>query len=117
MSGVGLVLGAGGIAGQAFHAGVLAALEADLGWDPRRADVIVGTSAGSITATLLRGGVPASDLAAWTLRAPLSLEGHLLEELFGSEFPELEPLRASHLLRRPSLPGPALVRRLALRPW
>jgi len=117
MSGIGLVLGAGGIAGQAYHAGVLAALEADLGWDPRTADLIVGTSAGSITATLLRGGVPARDLAAWSTQAPLSLEGHLLEELFGGEFPELERLRTSHLLRRPSLPGPALVRRLALRPW
>lgn len=117
MGRVGLVLGAGGIAGQAFHAGVLAALEAKLGWDARSADVIVGTSAGSITAALLRGGVPARDLAAWTTRAPLSAEGRLLEELFGDEFPELEPLRASHLLRRPSFPGPALVRRLVLRPW
>ncbi|MEZ5179426.1 MAG: hypothetical protein R2746_14430 [Acidimicrobiales bacterium] len=31
---VGLVLGAGGIVGQAFHAGVLGALANDLGWDP-----------------------------------------------------------------------------------
>lgn len=111
------MLGAGGIVGQAYHAGVLAALEADVGWDPRRADVIVGTSAGSITAALLRGGIPARDLAAWTTRAPLSLEGRLLEEIFGREFPELEPLRTSHLLSRPSLPGPALVRRLLLHPW
>jgi NTE family protein len=117
MGGIGLVLGAGGITGQAYHAGVLAALEAELGWDPRRAELMVGTSAGSISATLLRGGVPARDLAAWTTRTPLSLEGRLLQELFGSEFPELEPLRTSHLLRRPSLPGPALVRRLFLRPW
>jgi NTE family protein len=117
MANIGLVLGAGGIVGQAYHAGVLAALEAEAGWDARRADLIVGTSAGSITATLLRGGVPASDLAAWTTRTPLSLEGHLLEELFGREFPELEPLRVSHLLRRPSPPSPALVQRLLLRPW
>jgi len=45
---VGLVLGAGGIAGGAFHAGVLAALEEATGWDPRRAALVVGTSAGSI---------------------------------------------------------------------
>lgn len=117
MAHVGLVLGAGGIAGQAYHAGVLAALEADADWDARAADLIVGTSAGAITATLLRGGVPSSDLAAWTTRAPLSLEGNLLEDLFGKEFPELEPLTASHLLRRPSRPSPALVQRLLLRPW
>ena len=116
MASIGLVLGAGGIAGQAYHAGVLAALEAETGWDPRSARLIVGTSAGSITGTLLRSGVPARDLAAWTTRAPLSVDGSLVRELFGDEFPELEPLRPSHLLRRPSLPGFNLVRRVALRP-
>lgn len=116
MASIGLVLGAGGIAGQAYHAGVLAAVEAQTGWDPRSARLIVGTSAGSITATLLRSGVPAGDLAAWTTRAPLSAEGAVVRELFGEEFPELEPLRASHLLHRPSLPGLSLVRRVALRP-
>lgn len=116
MASIGLVLGAGGIAGQAYHAGVLAALEAQTGWDPRSARLIVGTSAGSITATLLRSGVPARDLAAWTTRAPLSVEGERMRELFGEEFPELEPFRARHLLRRPSLPGVSLVRRVALRP-
>jgi len=49
----GLVLGAGGQAGEAFHRGVLRAM-IDLGFDPRRADVIVGTSAGSIVAASLR---------------------------------------------------------------
>ena len=53
---IGLVLGAGGTAGQAFHAGVLSAL-ADAGWDARGAEVVVGTSAGSIAAALLRAGV------------------------------------------------------------
>jgi NTE family protein len=62
MTRVGLVLGAGGVVGQAYHAGVLAALEHDLRWDPRSAGIIVGTSAGSITASLLRGGVRAGDL-------------------------------------------------------
>lgn len=116
MSSVGLVLGAGGIAGQADHAGRLAAIESETGWDPRSARLIVGTSAGSITATLLRAGVPAADLAAWITRAPLSAEGEVVRELFGEQFPQLEPLRPSHLLRRPSIPGPALIRRVALRP-
>jgi hypothetical protein len=35
---VGLVLGAGGAASAAYHAGTLLALEQDLGWDPRPAD-------------------------------------------------------------------------------
>ncbi len=49
----GLVLGAGGQAGEAFHRGVLRAM-IDLGVDPRRADAIVGTSAGSVVASSLR---------------------------------------------------------------
>ena len=43
---------------------MLAALEHDVGWDPRTADVIVGSSAGSVTGAALRLGVAASDLAA-----------------------------------------------------
>lgn len=114
---VGLVLGAGGVVGQAYHAGVLAALEHDYGWDPRTAEVILGTSAGSITGSLLRGGVPASELAAWTVKAPLSDEGSVLEELFGTQHPEFEPFRALELLlRRPSLPGPRMVRRALTHP-
>jgi NTE family protein len=62
---IGLVLGAGGAAGAAYHAGALLALQHDTGWDPRRADVIVGTSIGSIVASLLRAGLSTDDLAAW----------------------------------------------------
>lgn len=105
MARVGLVLGAGGVVGQAYHAGVLAALEHDYAWDPRTAEVILGTSAGAITGSLLRSGVSASDLAAWTVRAPLTDEGMVLEEMFGASHPELEPFRPVDLvLRRPSLP-------------
>lgn len=115
---VGLVLGAGGVVGQAYHSGVLAALEHDLGWDPRTADVIVGTSAGSITGTLLRSGVPASELAAWSVRAPLSAEGALLEQLFGSEHPSFDAFEAGLLLKRPlTVPNPHMVRRALARPW
>ena len=64
-SGVGLVLGAGGATGAAFHAGTLLALQHDLGWDPNTADVIVGSSAGSIIGGLLRAGLSTDDLAAW----------------------------------------------------
>jgi NTE family protein len=53
VSKVGVVLGAGGLTGDAFHRGVLRAL-ADRGYDARRADVIVGTSAGSMVGAFLR---------------------------------------------------------------
>ncbi len=75
MARIGLVLGAGGATGGAFHAGVLAALEAATGWDPRTADIVVGTSAGSMTGAMLRAGISAADIAARTEGAPLSPEG------------------------------------------
>lgn len=118
MASVGLVLGAGGVVGQAYHAGVLAAIEHDFGWDARKADVIVGTSAGSITGTLLRSGVPASELAAWTVKAPLSSEGKVLHRILGTEIPEFQPFRALQLFRRPpGLPGWHMLQRALIRPW
>ena len=67
MKSVGLVLGAGGIVGAAFHAGVLAALDDHIGWDARTASLVVGTSAGSgIGATVRAGLEPAEFLARAT---------------------------------------------------
>jgi NTE family protein len=115
---VGLVLGAGGIVGQAYHAGVLAALELDLGWDPRSADLIVGSSAGSITGTGLRLGVPAHDLAAWAVNVPLSEEGAAVQAaLGGSDPPEVPPFDVRRILRPWRWPSTALLARVARRPW
>jgi NTE family protein len=114
---VGLVLGGGGVVGQAYHSGVLAVLEHDFGWDPRSADMIVGTSAGSITGTLLRLGVSAEDLAAWTVKAPLSGDDVVLRQMAEATIPELAPFRPLELLRRPlRLPGRHMVARALTRP-
>lgn len=52
--GFGLVLGAGGSLGWAYHLGVLEGIRTVLGTEPARADRIVGTSAGgAIAATLM----------------------------------------------------------------
>jgi len=51
------VLGAGGVLGFSWAVGALSALEAEEGFDARDVDVLVGTSAGSITAALLSCGV------------------------------------------------------------
>lgn len=117
MARIGLVLGAGGTIGQAYQAGVLAALEHDLGWDPRSAELIVGTSAGSITGTLLRLGVPAPELAAWAVEAPLSLDADPLQRWLSRERPQFPPFTFRHWLRPWRLPSPALLARLARRPW
>ena len=66
---------------MAFHAGVLLALHHDLGWDARDADVIVGTSAGSIVGALLRVGVTPEDLAAWATDATPTQDGRKFRAL------------------------------------
>ena len=77
-----MVLGAGGPVGHAFHCGVLTAL-ADAGWDPRGADLVVGTSVGAVTGALLRAGLPPDDLLARVLGNPLSAEGEAVLEVVG----------------------------------
>lgn len=49
---------------MAFHSGALAALEDTTGWDPRKAELIVGTSAGSVAGSMLRLGVSTADQIA-----------------------------------------------------
>src|ERR1700736_3782564 len=62
---VGLVLGAGGMVGMAYHAGDLRALEQVSGFDAAGADLLVGTSAGSVVAAHLRSGWSVADF--WEL--------------------------------------------------
>ena len=103
--------------GQAFHAGVLAALEDDLGWDPRSADLIVGSSAGSVTGAALRLGVAASDMAAWATDQPVSAAGGAFFEAIAGNDEDLPGPSASQLLRGWRLPPLALLARAARAPW
>lgn len=75
---VAVVLGAGGVAGAAYHSGVLAALAETTGWDPRRADLLVGTSAGSGIAAWLRAGMSAADLHHRSIGRAPTAEGAAL---------------------------------------
>ncbi|HZU79919.1 MAG TPA: patatin-like phospholipase family protein [Acidimicrobiales bacterium] len=75
---IGLVLGAGGVAGVAFHAGVLAALAERTGFDARDAELVMGTSAGSVTASGLRAGLAPADMLARACDEPMSPEGTAL---------------------------------------
>lgn len=67
----GLVLGAGGVLGAAWTIGALHALAEVEGFDPRDCEVIVGTSAGSVLAALLGGGLSVEDLLAHQRGMPL----------------------------------------------
>lgn len=66
MTGVrrGLVLGGGGVLGGAWAVGALEAMERRYGFTSASAEVIVGTSAGSLLAALLGAGVTVDQLVA-----------------------------------------------------
>lgn len=111
-----IVLGAGGFTGQAFHVGALCALQEVAGFDARRADVLVGTSAGSLVAAGLAGGLPACDLAAELLGEELSEEGRLLRTAAH------EQVQAASTLPDPESAGlrpldPFVLLRVARRPF
>ena len=93
MTRAGLVLGGGGIVGHAYHDGVLRALEDVTGWQPRRADVIVGTSAGAVVAAMLR-----AELVPTERRGP--------------EIPTRPSRRGV-----PTMAAPGALMRLAFQPW
>ena len=59
-----LVLGCGGVAGGAWSIAQLKAVEQQLNWDAREADIIVGTSVGAVLAALLGAGVSVEQLMA-----------------------------------------------------
>jgi NTE family protein len=113
---VGVVLGAGGAVGHAFHAGVLSALADETGWDPRSADVIVGTSAGSAVAAMLRAGFSASDVAARALGRALSVEGRRLVQRSGLPPPPTAPPSPQPTVGRGAA-SPIRLARAFWQPW
>jgi NTE family protein len=113
MPSVGVVLGAGGIVGAAYHAGVLTAL-AEAGFDARDADLIVGTSAGSAVGATLRAGFPPLDLAPRNLGEPISDEAASIVGRTGGP-PNLD-LRPRPFSRAPLPSSPKLLFRSARHP-
>jgi NTE family protein len=104
----GLVLGAGGSTGLAFEAGVLLALSVDHHVTLSNASRLVGTSAGSITSTLITLGFEADDLAALVSEVP-----HLMSENAQVYVPETvddSPPPMPHPLRMVRPPTPRAVR-------
>lgn len=113
---VGVVLGAGGLTGTAFHAGVLAALD-EARLDARDADLVVGTSAGSTAAALLRQGLAPQDYLRRVTGQPMSEAGQsLLGGLPPLTDPEAATPGASRRPVAPALLGAALRRPWAIRP-
>ncbi len=111
MFSIGVVLSAGGMLGDPWHAGVLGRLEEVTGWDTRTADLMVGTSAGSITAVTIRAGVAAIDRKAHFEGGPVSAEAQAIYERIVTPYEE-PPVDRDW---RPSSPKMAL--KAAWPPW
>lgn len=77
--GRGLVIGCGGTLGAAWTVAALIAIRDALGWDPRDADVLVGTSAGAELVTMLGSGIGVDEILAMQLGESTHpvLAGHL----------------------------------------
>ncbi|GGO97366.1 patatin-like phospholipase family protein [Wenjunlia tyrosinilytica] len=108
----GLVLGGGGTLGAAWAIGALCALEEATGWDPRSADVIVGTSAGSILGALLSSGVSPCELRDHQRGTPLT-SGPLSGLLFDYDTATGGPLPPPPRL---GIGSPSLLRRTVRHP-
>jgi NTE family protein len=118
MTRIGLVLGAGGAVGHAFHAGVLAAITDSTGWDPRGAEVIVGTSAGSLVGAMLRAGLSGPDLAAHSTGEVLSEEGRGIAAIVEAGRSDQSGIPARAPRRRvQGASAPNAFVRAALQPW
>src|SRR5262249_31955344 len=98
---VGLVLGGGGVRGASWLMGALYGLATATGWDPATADLLVGTSAGAVVATLTLAGA-----RPWEALAP-DREDFLRALLNGAAF-RLEPTLRSLWPGSPPLVGRAL---------
>lgn len=92
-----LVIGCGGTLGFAWTAEVLAELERQ-GWDPRTADVLVGTSAGAELVAMLGAGITAGAIAS---ESDPRVRSHLHSPGAPGSLPGLP---------RPGLPGRGLTR-------
>src|SRR5471032_2805009 len=62
---VGLVLGGGGVVGASWMVGALQALEDETGFRTEHATRVLGTSAGSLVASLGASGVSPDEMAAY----------------------------------------------------
>jgi NTE family protein len=114
-----LVLGGGGVLGEAWMSALLAGIEDATGFDTRGCEGYVGTSAGSIVAAALAGGVrPDARLGALPEPPDPDVDDHLAgpgvttRALRAGMASAAAPLAS---LALPTIaPGGALVRRLAL---
>ena len=89
---VGVVLGAGGPLGWAYHLGIVEGVRDAIGREPANADRIVGTSAGAAIAVSFVAGTPTDQVIAMISALPAGEDGSQLRSV-GAAF-RRNPLRA-----------------------
>jgi NTE family protein len=102
-----LVLGGGGVTGVAWEIGILAALAAE-GVDLSTADLVVGTSAGSVVGAQLRSGVPPEEmyqrqLAGYGAEMAARLDGRTMVRWAWATLRSRDPQRARARIGRLAL--------------
>lgn len=95
---LGIVLGAGGTLGAAWMVARLAALEQEHGFDARDVELLMGSSAGSVIASLLASGVSVGELldhqrGVAAPENPLAAVGFDYDTTVGGALPDRPPLR------------------------
>lgn len=105
--------------GHAFHVGALDALAVEFGWDARTADVIIGTSAGSVVGAGLRSGLGADDMARRARGEPLSPDGaEIVRHAEAAIATAWNGRTRQHGRRRSvTVASPARLRRAVREPW
>jgi NTE family protein len=110
----GLVLGSGGVLGAAWMTGALIRLAERLPRPAADADLVVGTSAGSVLAAALRCGTSSEEMVAWQYgEASGGLGGPAALAAREGPFPPLPHLRLGSL----PLARAALFQPLRVPPW
>jgi NTE family protein len=110
---LGLVLGGGGVLGAAWMAGALAALQERIDRPLGDADLIVGTSAGSVLAAALRCGFDAGQIVEHQRGSLVALPGLSQLDRDSGPRPPLPRLR----IGSPRLLASTAMSPLRVRPW
>lgn len=121
---IGVVLGGGGVIGNAYLTGALEAIRRVTGWDPGEAEVTIGTSAGSVNGALSALGIPSDLMYRYVC-------GEHLEDEQASRLPPAAARFRDHpdhewtdrlypptgVFPRPVLSSPRAVARALISPW